>query len=261
MSTLGLPFLFFLWFFAGKGKGSPAATKPGPDMTTRPPGPRPQPESSKPAGPAPSKVPPAATSSNASKLAKYEPAAWPQVVPKSVPAFPGPGWVPDVPVGPGVPARAAQLLQTLWAGGEGSSRIEQTAGRWIAYRATYISGKKGVVAYKLLPVVPVSPDAPAVYRPSASSAPASVPASTTAPSSSQAPGVSTALPVLRRGMGSKAAPNADVRILQERLGVGADGIFGPGTEAAVVAYQNRHGLKPDGIVGNATWTALLGGSA
>ena len=31
-----------------------------------------------------------------------------------------------------------------------------------------------------------------------------------------------------------------------------DGIFGPGTRAAVVAFQARHGLVPDGVVGPAT---------
>lgn len=35
-----------------------------------------------------------------------------------------------------------------------------------------------------------------------------------------------------------------------------DGIFGPGTAAAVVEFQNRHGLHADGIVGRQTWCAL-----
>ena len=35
-----------------------------------------------------------------------------------------------------------------------------------------------------------------------------------------------------------------------------DGIFGPLTNAATVAFQNAHGLAPDGIIGPLTWGAL-----
>jgi peptidoglycan hydrolase-like protein with peptidoglycan-binding domain len=35
-----------------------------------------------------------------------------------------------------------------------------------------------------------------------------------------------------------------------------DGIFGPGTAAAVVEWQNRNGLHADGIVGRQTWCTL-----
>jgi peptidoglycan hydrolase-like protein with peptidoglycan-binding domain len=40
-----------------------------------------------------------------------------------------------------------------------------------------------------------------------------------------------------------------VRRLQAKLGVTADGIFGPNTEKALKDYQKRHGLKVDGIAG------------
>jgi peptidoglycan hydrolase-like protein with peptidoglycan-binding domain len=53
-----------------------------------------------------------------------------------------------------------------------------------------------------------------------------------------------------------ASGGGAVRLLQRRLGITADGIFGPGTEQAVRAFQSRHGLAPDGIVGPATWHAL-----
>lgn len=39
---------------------------------------------------------------------------------------------------------------------------------------------------------------------------------------------------------------------------GADGINGPGTQAAVQAFQRDRGLSVDGIVGPNTWRALLG---
>jgi len=36
----------------------------------------------------------------------------------------------------------------------------------------------------------------------------------------------------------------------------ADGEFGPGTKAAVEAYQAARGMTPDGIVGGMTWTQM-----
>src|SRR3954447_2130573 len=53
---------------------------------------------------------------------------------------------------------------------------------------------------------------------------------------------------------------SSVRLLQRRLGVGADGVFWPRTARAVKRFQPRHGLHADGVVGPATWSALgLGG--
>ena len=47
-----------------------------------------------------------------------------------------------------------------------------------------------------------------------------------------------------------------VKKVQAKVGVPADGIFGPKTEAAVRTFQSAHGLDPDGIVGPKTWRAL-----
>lgn len=57
--------------------------------------------------------------------------------------------------------------------------------------------------------------------------------------------------MLRRGLTGEP-----VRILQEKLGVAADGIFGPATEAALIEYQTQNGLSPDGIAGPDTFTAM-----
>lgn len=43
-----------------------------------------------------------------------------------------------------------------------------------------------------------------------------------------------------------------VKKLQEKLGIGADGIFGAGTAAAVKAYQEENGLQIDGLAGPKT---------
>lgn len=53
---------------------------------------------------------------------------------------------------------------------------------------------------------------------------------------------------------------AAVKVVQAKVGVRADGIFGPLTLAAVKSFQKSHGLDQDGIVGPATW-AKLGSSA
>ena len=52
----------------------------------------------------------------------------------------------------------------------------------------------------------------------------------------------------------------DVKSLQQKLGLTADGSFGPGTEKAVKEWQAKNGLTADGIVGDASW-AKLNGSA
>lgn len=55
----------------------------------------------------------------------------------------------------------------------------------------------------------------------------------------------------------KGSKGKDVERIQRALGINADGIFGKQTDAAVKAYQKRHGLAADGIVGPATWNTLF----
>lgn len=49
----------------------------------------------------------------------------------------------------------------------------------------------------------------------------------------------------------------DVKKLQERLKLVADGSFGPGTEKAVKEWQSKNGLDADGIIGDASWSKLF----
>lgn len=47
-----------------------------------------------------------------------------------------------------------------------------------------------------------------------------------------------------------------VKVLQELLGIEADGIFGPATFRAVKNFQRKNGLTMDGVVGPLTWKKL-----
>ena len=53
----------------------------------------------------------------------------------------------------------------------------------------------------------------------------------------------------------------DVKKLQEKLGLSADGSFGPGTEKAVKDWQAANGLTADGLVGDGTWSKMFAGGA
>src|ERR1700730_3482408 len=64
------------------------------------------------------------------------------------------------------------------------------------------------------------------------------------------------MPTLKQG-----SSGADVTNLQQKLGdlgfdpIGVDGNFGPGTEAAVIAFQQSKGFQADGIIGPQTFAA------
>jgi hypothetical protein len=72
-----------------------------------------------------------------------------------------------------------------------------------------------------------------------------------------------AVPVGEADASTKAGASStrsDVRALQRKVGVAADGVFGPATERAVKRWQRRHGLVADGIVGPQTRSAMGLGS-
>ena len=58
---------------------------------------------------------------------------------------------------------------------------------------------------------------------------------------------------LRRG-----SKGEDVKKMQAKLGLAADGDFGPGTEAALKKWQAANGLTADGVAGPKTLAKLLG---
>lgn len=55
----------------------------------------------------------------------------------------------------------------------------------------------------------------------------------------------------------KGARGSITKLIQERLGVSADGIFGNDTYNAVVNFQRNNNLSADGVVGQNTWRKLL----
>ena len=74
-------------------------------------------------------------------------------------------------------------------------------------------------------------------------------------------------PLIVLGAGSASAPSPrrsvklgsrgdDVRYLQRKLGILADGIFGPMTRRAVINFQKAHRIAADGIVGPVTWSRI-----
>lgn len=196
------------------------------DLSTRAPGPVPTPP------PVPTPTPPAAPTAPTTSTPP-----WPQVVPAGLPAWPS-GWEPDTPVGAGVAARAAALLRELWRYGSGTRKTEQTLGRWITYVATKHGTKRGVTAWRTKTAPAATPTV----------APAAKPASV-----GPVPGSRTL-----RLSGPPRMAGQDVRVLQTMIGAVPDGIFGPATRAAVVAWQGARGLVADGIVGPKTWAKLLG---
>ena len=57
----------------------------------------------------------------------------------------------------------------------------------------------------------------------------------------------------------KGSKGEDVKKLQEKLGLTADGDFGAGTESKVKEWQLANGLTADGVVGDGTWSKMFGG--
>ena len=75
------------------------------------------------------------------------------------------------------------------------------------------------------------------------------------------PGTSTSKPQIQRGSTGDAVKELQQHLSRLGYPVGADGIFGSTTETMVKRFQAANGIGADGIVGPKTWAALTGGNA
>lgn len=64
-------------------------------------------------------------------------------------------------------------------------------------------------------------------------------------------------PTLRRGSRGETVKEMQSILAKDGSTLAVDGIFGPGTQSAVKAFQKKYGLVVDGIVGPKTWAKLL----
>lgn len=67
-----------------------------------------------------------------------------------------------------------------------------------------------------------------------------------------------AAPAATVGSMRRGSKGSAVKKLQAKLGIAADGDFGPGTEAALKKWQAANGLTADGVAGPKTLAKLLG---
>jgi len=189
------------------------------------------------------------------------PPPWPQALPPDLPPFPS-GWTPASPVTSAMVSRAFALLPDLWAHGELTWKPEKTGDRWVVYQARSMAGgKRGVVAFTTIQQAATQPAAfrraPAPVVTPGAPLPTTVPASSHAP----VPAAASSQPLQTVRLTSPRMQGPSIVWLQQRLGIGADGVYGPGSQAAVIAFQRSHGLTADGVVGPQTWAALRGGAA
>jgi peptidoglycan hydrolase-like protein with peptidoglycan-binding domain len=68
----------------------------------------------------------------------------------------------------------------------------------------------------------------------------------------------TGRPTLQLGAKGEHVVALQLQLNARGAQLSPDGSFGPMTRAAVVSFQQDHGLSPDGVVGPATWGALDG---
>ncbi|HEU5389901.1 MAG TPA: peptidoglycan-binding protein [Streptosporangiaceae bacterium] len=64
-------------------------------------------------------------------------------------------------------------------------------------------------------------------------------------------------PLVRKGDEHHPVETLQYLLRARGHNVTVDGIFGPGTDAAVRAFQQQNSLAVDGIVGPVTWSALI----
>lgn len=156
----------------------------------------------------------------------------------------GARWVPYVPLVQAVIDRANALLHdpTMHPNEERIEPDPASGGQVRYLKLSAPPGHTSVTAWKPTLLQPAAGAPTAAAPQGAHMVPASY--------SPVAPPPAASGRTLKRGMSGP-----DVAQWQRFLGTGADGKFGPGTEAATKVFQRAHGLQADGIVGPNTRNA------
>lgn len=128
---------------------------------------------------------------------------------------------------------------------------------WQAAHGVKVTGQLDLATWAKMVALKLIPPRGATTPPPVTPPPVKPPTPTPPPVVVVSPLAAYAKTTLKKGSRGPA-----VVALQKALRVGADGAFGPLTEAAVKAFQARSNLPATGIVGPTTWTALMtpGGS-
>jgi peptidoglycan hydrolase-like protein with peptidoglycan-binding domain len=110
----------------------------------------------------------------------------------------------------------------------------------------------------------VTPETPTATPPTPTET--SLPPLATTPPSATSPPVPTSTsfivpdwPIVRQGNEGPRVMALQYLLRSHGHALTADGIFGPQTRSAVIAFQSDQGLVQDGLVGEQTWTALISG--
>jgi peptidoglycan hydrolase-like protein with peptidoglycan-binding domain len=178
------------------------------------------------------------------------------VVPSTLPVFPGPGWVPDLPVTPAIAARAAYWNPILW---DYTRKVivkpfvqEQFGGAWLTFVAAWHPGAGGPQTYMAteawrLAMAPAV--APTMPPPGVLQVPGPVgPEPKTGAWQTNAAFIRRYQTALTYLASARAQPTWNPQKI--------DGKYGPLTKAAVSAYQQAHALTVDGECGNQTAASL-----
>jgi peptidoglycan hydrolase-like protein with peptidoglycan-binding domain len=156
-------------------------------------------------------------------------------------------------------AAPASPYSIVWPGQSGSSvRVAQSR-LGLGPDGVFGSGTRSrLMSWQRGARVPVTGvlDKPTWSRlaPSGASTPTSEPATPTSSDSTLAR--TTTLTAFKATTVRQGSRGAGVSALQRALGIGADGAFGPGTMAAVKAFQSSRKLPTTGVAGPSTWLAV-----
>lgn len=140
-------------------------------------------------------------------------------------------------------ATGKHLHWEIWSGHRDSQPNINNGGKGFHDPMKFMAA---VLAPVVTPAVTVEPVvAPVVAEPT----PASPVSPVEAISAPEAPKTHTSL--------KEGSKGDRVKQLQKRLGITADGIFGPITERNVIAFQEKKGLPKTGIVDETTWNRMF----